>query len=333
MKKIWYLWILVFQLLYSYTDPELEALWDSLSNVCNPTLQDYKLVENYFQHGEFIPLQMEVEGTRRNLGIHLDEFRIRQRRNWKFIGPNEEMPVFEWHKFNLTPETENRCICIYATYNGTYPQKAYRVLNELKENGYSGNVLLRIGGFPNLPNGGLKFSPYMALWKLEFFREALSMGFTQIVIWETSMHPLTDASQIFDCMKETGYFVPGASGCGGVFLPRGLSPEHFDVFKIYSSDTSHIPWTVPYVVGFNFDSALGSQLFHEWDTAVKDFELFTCCERENYFICAILWRNYCVPSGNYCTQTFEAASPPDRQTVVDHSLLFFHDVHRDYLYE
>jgi hypothetical protein len=308
MKK-WYFWILIFPLLCSYTDPELEALWDSLSDVCNPTFQDYKLVENYFQHGKFIPLQMEVEGTSRNLGIRLDDFRIRQRRNWKFIGPNNEMPIFEWHKVNLTPETEKRCICIYATYNGTYPQKAYRVLRGLKENGYSGNVLLRIGGFPNLSDGGLKFSPFMAMWKLEFFREALRMGFTQVIVWETSMHPLTDAGYLFECMKKTGYF------------------------KIYSSDTSNIPWTVPYVVGFNFDSDLGSQLFNEWDSAVKDFELFTCCERENYFICAIMWRNKCLPSGNYCTQTFEGTSPPDRQTILDKSLLFFHDVHRDYLYE
>src|SRR5271167_2782483 len=100
--KIWFFWIMIFQSLYSYTDPELEALWDSLSDVCNPTLQDYKLVENYFKHGKFIPLQMEVEGTARNLGIRLDDFRIKQRRNWKFIGPNEEMPIFEWHKLNLT---------------------------------------------------------------------------------------------------------------------------------------------------------------------------------------------------------------------------------------
>lgn len=330
MKKMWFFWILIFHSLYSYTDPELEALWGSLSDVCNPTLQDYKLLENYFQHGKFIPLQMEVEGTSRNLGFRLDDFRIRQRRNWKFIGSNEEMPIFEWHQLNLTPETENRCICIYSTYNGTYPQKAYRVLRELQENGYSGNVLLRIGGFPNLADGGLKFSPFMAMWKLEFFNEARRMGFTQIVVWETSMHPLTDAGYIFECMKQTGYFLPCAIGKGGAFFPRGSPSEIFDVFKIH---TMNIPWMVPYVVGFNFDSDLGSQLFDEWDTAVKDFEVFTCCERENYFICAIMYRNNCPPSGNYYALTIEGGSPPDRQTVLNRKFLFFHDLHRDYHYE
>lgn len=321
---------LIFHSIFSYTDPELEALWTSLSDINNPTLQDYKLIEDYFQHGKFIPLQMETEGTEKNLGFQLDDFRIKQRRNWKFIGSKDEMPVFEWHKMNLTPETEKRCICIYATYNGVYPKKAYRLLKELEENGYSGNVLLRIGGFPNLANGGIKYSPFMAMWKMQFFHEALSMGFTQIVVWETSMNPLTDASYIFDCMEAAGYFLPCARGCGGAFLPKGLPPEQFDVFKIYSSDTRPIPWTVPYVVGFNFESDVGSRLFYEWDTAVKDFESFTCCEREGYFICAIMWRNNCAPSGNYCTQTIEGFSPPDPKTISERNLLFYHDLHRDY---
>ena len=325
--------IFIFRSIYSYTDPELEDLWTSLSDICNPALQDYKLIENYFQYGNFLPLKMEIEGTAKNLGFHLENHRIRQRRNWKFIGPNNEMPIFEWHKFNLTPETENRCICIYATYNGTYPQKAYRLLRELQENGYSGNVLLRIGGFPNLADGGIKFSPFMAMWKLEFFREALRMGFTQIVVWETSMHPLTNAAYLFECMKETGYFLPCAKGCGGAFFANGLPSEFFDIFKIYHTDTSRIPWTVGYVVGFNFDSDLGAKLFHEWDAEVKNFESFTCCEREGYFLCATMWRNNCPPSGNYCTQTVEGVVPPDRNRVLDESLLFFHDVHRDYYSE
>src|SRR5258708_5049742 len=104
----------------SYSDQEIEDLLMSLSNPFNPSLEDYRLIERYFQHGQRPYLERMTK--RADLG-----FRIQQLRNFKLAGPNGEMPILELYASNVTENTKDRCILIYGSYNSYYPGRALRL--------------------------------------------------------------------------------------------------------------------------------------------------------------------------------------------------------------
>ena len=173
--------IFSFRPAWSYTDPELERLWNSISDMANPTLEDYRMIESHLRNGDrsyLERLRTTWEFYHPDLGSFLNG-RLEQRRNFKLIGSNGEAPVFEIHQMNPTEETKDRCILIYASYNNSYPRKLRNIVEELRERGFSGTVMIRIGGFPNLSEGGLQFCPFFGVWKNEFIKEAIRMGFTK----------------------------------------------------------------------------------------------------------------------------------------------------------
>lgn len=198
--------VLAVRSVFSYVDEELLDLWASLSNIYEPTLSDYRLIESYLQFGKRPYLENLPETSWTNIGDEVN-LRVQIMRDFRLVGLNGEMPVFEKHDLNVTEETKDRCILVFGSYNSPYPQKVYHILQELKECGYSGTVMIRIGGYPNLSHEGLKSSPFHGRWKLEFFKEARRMGYKKIIHLDTHVHPMCDLSDVFKVMNERGGFL------------------------------------------------------------------------------------------------------------------------------
>lgn len=199
--KSW--WIVLFALssaLYSYTDGELDQLWSSVSDINNPTLEDYRLIEDYLRSGRRPYLDGLVHSQ---FGDHNKFGFIR---NFALVGPNQELPILEKYSLNVTEETKDRCVLIFGSYNGIYPQKAKKILAELQENGYSGHVLLRVGGFPNTPNGGLSICYVPYSFKVAFLQEARMLGFKEVLWIDTAIHPVTNLNKVFSLIKKRGFF-------------------------------------------------------------------------------------------------------------------------------
>ncbi len=207
MKILCCLFVSVCSLVFAYQDDELDHLWSRLSNINQPKLADYRLVEDYLKNGKR-PYIDVLRQSAETLG-HLKSGclnRVRLMINFMLIGPNGEMPIAELHRINVNADTSKRCIVLYSSYNGIYPEKLRALLAELKTCGYSGNVLLRIGGFPNIPYGGLKLCHIPYAFKVAALREAQELGYEEILWLDTALHPLTNLEMIFQEIKNQGHF-------------------------------------------------------------------------------------------------------------------------------
>lgn len=296
------------RLAWSYTDPELDRLWNSVSDMTNPTLEDYRMIESYLQNADR-PYLDSLRTTSEFYGWPLGYLndRLEQRRNFKLVGPNGEAPVFEVHKMNVTEETKDRCILIFASYNGSYPRKLRNIVEELRERGFSGTVMIRIGGFPNLSEGGLQFCPFFGVWKNEFIKEALRMGFTKILHLDTSIHPLTDLNSVFESIENTGYYLLHSN--------QGVCPylryhQHLNYLK---RDRTAVPWLPGYIIGLNFTHPKVVELFYEWDYGTKDFDHFNYFGSEEVIMTILAWQKGFTPTAYYHHHVLQGAAeiPPD----------------------
>jgi len=303
IKKIFLLLFITFHPLYPFQDNELVELWSSIADVTNPTIEEYKAIEKYLKDGKRAYLEP--------LAYHDRFIRIR---NLHLIGTNNEMPIFEKHSFNINEKSKNRCIVLFASYNGIYPNKARKLLAELEECGYSGHVLLRIGGFPNLENGGLKICYVPYAFKVAFLKEAQWLGYGEILWLDTAMHPLTNLELIFSEIKEKGYFFTDVG-----FLSDNMSthlPEAAASLAITTDHYSQIPHISSGVFGVNMENDKAVQLLENWFAETENVIPYITCWPEELSLSVIAWRLQCKPYswfGNCVCGEHELQMPIIRQ--------------------
>lgn len=277
MKKI--VWFLLFlsRALYAFEDAELARLWSLIPDITHPTLEDYRNIEHYLSQGKRPYLEQLTD---------LD--RLIRIRHLRLVGQGGQMPLFEVHSLNLQKNSARRCVLLYASYNGIYPQKAYRALEDLRRCGYSGHVLLRIGGFPNLDHGGLKICHVPYAFKVAFFKEAQRLGYKEVLWLDTAMHPLTDLEEIFSIIEQKGHFfteVGFLSDNRNTHLPAAAAS-----LQVTTDLYSIIPHLSSSVMGFNMEHPKSVRLIDDWLEAAERVYPFITCWPEELSVSIIAWR-------------------------------------------
>jgi hypothetical protein len=276
-RLILFFLICISQVWGKYFDPEIEALLRSLSNPSNPTLEDYHLIESYFQFGE--------RPYFKNMTKRADlNYRIKQLRNFKLVGPNGEMPITELYASNVREGTKDRCILIYGSYNRDYPEKARRLFEALKVCGYSGYIMLRIGGIPDISHGGARLCTIPWTWRINFFKEAVRRGFKQILYIDASYHPLNDLSEIFDVVDNYGLF----SYTVDIDWIENMYNDYIQHLGIPVEQMHQIPWFDPHILGLNFTNEKINQLFQKWDEEMHQ-EIGFCTIGDDVPFTCIAW--------------------------------------------
>ena len=259
MARFYLALLILINSLYSYSDAysdtELDSLWASIADINNPVLSDYRMIENYLRTGRRAYLD-DLDS------LVADRQKLSFIRNLALIGLENEMPIFENHSVNVTDETKDRCILLYGSFNRIYPQKARTILEEIKQSGYSGHVLLRIGGFPNTPNGGLRLCHIPYAFKVAFLQEARLLGYKELLWLDTSMHPLTNLEVVFSQIKKRGYFLTyvatlrqtESSHLPAAAKSLGISNEHYD--KIHHLSSA--------LIGLNMNHPKASDFLSTW---------------------------------------------------------------------
>lgn len=284
IKRFCLFLLLVVQSLFSFHDEELEKLWSSITDINHPTVEEYQAIEQYLREGE-----------RPYLAPFGDHDRVQRIRGLQLIGPNNELPLFEQHSLNVTQETEGRCILIYASYNGIYPDKARNLLTELGTCGYSGHVLIRIGGFPDLEQGGLKLCHVPYAFKVAFLKEAQRLGYKEVLWLDTALHPLTDLELIFKTIKEKGYFFTNvgllsdnrSTHLSSAAQELGIAAEQYHSIPHISSS----------IIGLNLLNGRAVRLLKSWHEAAEKVYPFITCWPEELSLSIIAWRLQCKPYG------------------------------------
>ncbi|OGN64302.1 MAG: hypothetical protein A3E80_05590 [Chlamydiae bacterium RIFCSPHIGHO2_12_FULL_49_9] len=255
-----FLLLFLCSLLFSYEDEELRRLWASIPDITRPTFEDFRQIETYLSQGE--RLYLDILRTQAYRVDANTRRRLLNMLNFKFVGPNGEMPIFEIHHLNPSPQTSRRCILLFGSYNGIYEKKVRKVLQELKEADYSGDVLMRIGGFPNLENGSLKISYVPYSFKVAFLQEAKNKGYKEVLWIDTCMHPLTNLETIFSKIKRRGYFFTYAGTL------QENAPNHIpEAAKALDISTNHYPFIThahSSIIGLSMDNQKAVEFLDSW---------------------------------------------------------------------
>lgn len=308
---------------HSFYDQELEEVWNSVSDINHPTLHDYHLFENY------------LSTARRS---YLDYFRsdknpkFQRLFDFKFVGEYEdEVPIFEKHVFNVEDNDMERCILLYCSYNGVYPKKVRKLLSEIEESGYRGHVLVRIGGFPNVENGGLKICHVPYSFKIAFFREAQLLGYKNVLWIDSAIHPLTDFSFTFKHIQENGYFFTSVATLkdhASSHNPKAA--EALGIHELLYDQIYHISTSI---VGFNMENRLAAQFLDQWYQETERVYPCITLYPEEVTFAVIAWRLNWIPIYSFyhvvCQlRDFEILDRPLADFVSERELNYFLDYQR-----
>jgi len=291
------LFLLLIRVGFSYSDSELEQLWASLMDINHPCLEDYQAIERYLKEGKRPYLDLLRQSTA-EMPDNLKGtcyWRMSLMQNLKLIGSDGEMPLFEIHDVNLTEATEKRCILLFASYNRLYPEKARNILGELKECGYSGRILFRIGGFPNEAHGGIKIAHVPYAFKVAFLKEAQLLGFKEILWLDTAMHPLTDLEGIFAEIERTGYFFTWVSTL------KQNAPFHIEETSRFLNIPIELHDRVPHIasaiIGLHMENSQAVDFLNSWYAETEKIYPNLNWFPEELSLAAVAWRLQCTP---YC---------------------------------
>ena len=282
-----FLLFLATHLCASYCDAELEQLWSSIQDINHPTLEEYQRIDRYLAAGARPYLD------RLRTADPFCPSRMQSILNFRLV--SHQMPIFEQSDFNLTDSTSGRCILLYSSSNGIYPEKARKLLWEIGQSGYSGHVLLRIGGFPNTQFGGLNICHVPYAFKVAFLQEAKHLGFTEVLWLDLAIHPLADFETIFWAIEQQGFFfteVGTLQGNRPTHLLQAAEELHITL-DLYS-EISHISSSM---IGLNMENSKALQLLDRWYSAAEQAYPFMTWWPEELSLSVIAWRIGCPPFG------------------------------------
>lgn len=311
-------WLFIFWIssqLFASLDTELEKIWSQIEDICNPTLADYRLIDHYLAQGK----RPYLDILRKSDHVELYRERLKAIFNFRLIGPKNESPIFEDHKFRDT--TEPRAILLYSSSNGIYPKKARQLLEEIENSGYSGHVLLRIGGFPNISNGGLKICHVPYSFKVAFLQEARLFGFKKVLWLDLAIHPLGSFDTIFREIDEKGYFFTtvgklsdnAISHLGIAAEALGIAPNLYDQIPHLSSS----------MIGLNLEDEKAVRLLETWYEETEKVIPCMTWWPEELSLAVSAWTAGCPPTmpfGNFCcgeSEQFQLENRPNVEFYLD----------------
>ena len=277
--------LLIMTHLFAFHDSELEALWSTIDDINHPTLEDYQRIDRYLATGArpYFDLLRYAAPFRPKTMQRIMDFQL--------LGSG--MPIYEQYDFNIDEYTDGRCILLYGSSNGIYPDKARKLIHEIEHSGYRGHLLLRIGGFPNTPFGGLKICHVPYAFKVAFLQEAKTLGFKEILWIDLAIHPLTDFERVFWEIEQQGYLLTYVGS-----LQENDSTHLAPAAKALGI-TPHLYPQIPHIssalIGLNMDNAQAAQLLEEWYRATEAVYPNLTWWPEELSLAVVAWRAGCKP--------------------------------------
>lgn len=315
-----------------YKDSELETLWNSITDINNPTLEDFLSVENYLKYGQR-PYLDEIFNLPCLLRF-IKEYNITVDRSYAFynrilqrlmlVGPHKEMPVFQ--KLFLggaSPSDLSRCIVFYVSYNESphpfdpgaiYSEKMLGIIRELETEGYQGHVLFRIGGYPLMDRGGLRLAHVPYSFKILSLIEASILGYENVLWLDSTIHPTNNLASVFSTLSEEGVFLLSTLSKMNLDYDYGLLS---DAALAYSSvsieDLFNIEQTSAAIIGVSFKNSRGHDLIQEWYRLTSAVYPAMTLYPEQFLLSVAVWRTK-LNKKNFGSYTYQRSEVPTRPT-------------------
>lgn len=321
-----------------YQDAELTSLWNSLSDINNPSLEDYVNFEKYLLFGRRPYLDIMFKKAIENRWISEDKLdrtvfgasRVLQR--FKFVGSNGELPVKKIVPIGgVSLEDRSRCIVMFSSYNfdatfgkELYSTKMNAVICDLAEEGYKGHVLFYLGGYPMLAQGGLRLAHVPYSFKILSLIEASQMGYQDVLWIDTSVHPTNDLSEVFSTIEKTGYFLL-ANGLNMAYdYDYGIIPDTtVTSCDLSVSDLSNIPHIVAGIMGISFRTPSQHDFLNEWYRMTAATWPAMSYYPEEFLVSVAAWRTHKAATDHIGCQMYVRSQVPTKPTHSDRP--FWHD--------
>ncbi|MCH9811210.1 hypothetical protein K0U07_00430 [bacterium] len=238
-----------YDLIFANMQKEVDALYGSLEDLKNPTLNDYKKVEEYLLNGNRPFLnEMEIPNyshKTRTMRLTSEEGEV----EYKIV------PV------NCSLEDKNNCIVLYATCNQLFPDSLRTLLAQIENSNFVGHVIFRIGGYPNQQNGDLALSHVPYSFKVCALMEAYQLGYKRALWLDASMRLKADLNQIFKRMENLGFFSYWDTGHFTVYCGK---EHHYKLIGLSKKQAQKLFTVVLGIVGIDFTSSKGLSILHDW---------------------------------------------------------------------
>lgn len=198
----------------------------------------------------------------------------------------EELPESGTIALHCDVDQKENCVITYASFNLNYPSALRHLIESIKNSGFKGHVLYRIGGWPNAEGGSLVLSHVPYAFKAAFFKEAERKGYKRVLWLDSSLSPLVKLDSIFDLIAQNGYFAMGNSHMVGPYINEkaanalGVSLEAAHVVPSCSSG----------IIGVDLTNPKGKEIVDKWYDAAFDQHAYYSSRPEQNALSIILFR-------------------------------------------
>lgn len=176
-----------------------------ISNWFEPTLNDYQMIENYLRQRQsrianamesgFFLLPNQLDGW---ISYRIGRTKITNGTDPKLIKVD----------FGNDPNNREICIICYVSqeFGGRFYENGLKtMIQALTKLKFKGHLIYRIGGWPSLSNGRLRYADVPYAFKPFMFEEVKDMGYKHILWLDSCCIPIKNLSPIFEKIKEHGY--------------------------------------------------------------------------------------------------------------------------------
>lgn len=237
---------------------EANKIYSSLSNLCNPTLADYQMIQEYLTHGN------------RSMIKRLQDYEPNAR-HFTIIGKTpQELPKAGMIPVNCTAHEKENCLIVYASFNKNYPRGLKRLVKLISDSDFQGHILYRLGGWPDVAGGSLRLAHVPYAFKVSFFKEAQRLGYKRALWLDTAIVPVISLNEIFKIIEDKGYFIMGNSHMVGPYM----HPSAADSFGMTLDSCHHIPSCSAGICGLDFTHDTGNSILFHWFRAAENPNAF-----------------------------------------------------------
>ncbi|HSX11854.1 MAG TPA: hypothetical protein VLF94_09080, partial [Chlamydiales bacterium] len=182
-------------LIASFVYAEELAVFQQIADICHPSPDDLKQVQNALLH--------EERPILKRLG---DKEQII--RNFRIIGDGpDEQPMIYAEDVNVLSDIKENCAICYSSFNERYPLGCKRLFLRIVHSDFKGHVECRIGGWPDLEAGSLPMTSVPFAFKVCFLKEMQRRGYKRVLWMDSSIMPVVSLNKIFQIIAAKGYFV------------------------------------------------------------------------------------------------------------------------------
>lgn len=261
MKNVFHCLCLFFLLieLVLFADKYADEVYAKIPDICHPTFEDYQMIQNYLNQGH------------RPLIDRLNKWQYYGKAiNFGLIGrtPDEHIE----HGVvcvNCDSDYKQNCIVLYASFNFEYPKVLKALIENIKKSYFKGHILYRIGGWPDIEGGGLRFAHIPCAFKICAFREAQRLGYQNVLWLDASVTPLQQGlNKAFTTIEQQGYF----TFLSDLNMASECNKEACEILGLPFAQAASVPGYVSGIVGFNLKNPNGLNIINRWYEVTKNHE-------------------------------------------------------------